>query len=133
MKTNKCLGIWMDYSKAHLMQLLPGDIHTQIIESNFTHEEKASSIEKSEKHMHNKEEGEHLKYFKKIQKEIEKYDDVLLFGPTDAKEELNKLLHEDHINTRVRIEIKTTDKMTENQLYAFVRKHFNENLRLNLV
>lgn len=123
----------MDYSKAHLMQLLPGDIHTQIIESNFTHEEKASSIEKSEKHMHNKEEGEHLKYFKKIQKEIEKYDDVLLFGPTDAKEELNKLLHEDHINTRVRIEIKTTDKMTENQLYAFVRKHFNENLRLNLV
>jgi len=133
MKTNKCLGIWMDYSKAHLMQLLPGDIHTQIIESNFTHEEKASSIEKSEKHMHNKEEGEHLKYFKKIQKEIEKYDDMLLFGPTDAKEELNKLLHEDHINTRVRIEIKTTDKMTENQLYAFVRKHFNENLRLNLV
>lgn len=133
MKTNKCLGIWMDYSKAHLMQLLPGDIHTQIIESNFTHEEKASSIEKSEKHMHNKEEGEHLKYFKKIQKEIEKYDDVLLFGPTGAKEELNKLLHEDHINTRVRIEIKTTDKMTENQLYAFVRKHFNENLRLNLV
>jgi stalled ribosome rescue protein Dom34 len=133
MKTNKCLGIWMDYSKAHLMQLLPGDIHTQIIESNFTHEEKASSIEKSEKHMHNKEEGEHLKYFKKIQKEIEKYDDVLLFGPTDAKEELNKLLHEDHINTRVRIEIKTTDKMTENQLHAFVRKHFNEKLRLNLV
>ena len=63
----------MDYSKAHLMQLLPGDIHTQIIESNFTHEEKASSIEKSEKHMHNKQEGEHLKYFKKIQKEIEKY------------------------------------------------------------
>ncbi len=133
MKTNKCLGIWMDYSKAHLMQLLPGDIHTQIIESNFTHEEKASSIEKSEKHMHNKQEGEHLKYFKKIQKEIEKYDDVLLFGPTDAKEELNKLLHEDHINTRVRIEIKTTDKMTENQLHAFVRKHFNEKLRLNLV
>lgn len=133
MKTNKCLGIWMDYSKAHLMQLLPGDIHTQIIESNFTHEEKASSIEKSEKHMHNKEEGEHLKYFKKIQKEIEKYNDVLLFGPTDAKEELNKLLHEDHINTRVRIEIKTTDKMTENQLHAFVRKHFNEKLRLNLV
>ena len=58
---------------------------------------------------------------------------MLLFGPTDAKEELNKLLHEDHINTRVRIEIKTTDKMTENQLHAFVRKHFNEKLRLNLV
>jgi stalled ribosome rescue protein Dom34 len=132
MKTNKCLGIWMDYSKAHLMELLPDNIHTQIIESDFTHEVKAESIEKSEKHMHNKEEGEHLKYFKKIQKEIEKYNDVLIFGPTDAKDELNDLLKENHLNNGIRIEIRTTDKMTENQLYAFVRNHFSKNQHLNL-
>ncbi len=133
MKTNKCLGIWMDYSKAHLMQLLPGDIQTQIIESNFTHEEKASSIEKSEKHMHNKEEGEHLKYFKKIQKEIEKYDDVLIFGPTTAKDELKDLLKENHLANHIKITVTTTDKMTDNQLLAYVRNHFSEKQRLNLV
>jgi len=46
MKTDKCLGIWMDYSKAHLMELLPGNMQTQTIESAFTHEVKAESIDK---------------------------------------------------------------------------------------
>jgi stalled ribosome rescue protein Dom34 len=132
MKTNKCLGIWMDYSKAHLMELLPKNMQIQTIESDFTHEVKSNSIEKSEKHMHNKEDGEHLKYFKKIQKEIEKYDDVLIFGPTDAKNELKDLLHENHLNNHIRVVVKTTDKMTENQLHAYVQNHFSENQRLGL-
>jgi stalled ribosome rescue protein Dom34 len=132
MKTNKCLGIWMDYSKAHLMELLPGNMQTQTIESAFTHEVKSESIDRSEKHMHNKEEGEHLKYFKKILKEVEKFDDVFIFGPTDAKYELNELLKENQMNSHIRIEIKTADKMTENQIQAFVRNHFSENQRLGL-
>lgn len=122
----------MDYSKAHLMELLPGNMKTETIESAFTQEVKADSIEKSEKHMHNKEEGEQLKYFKKIQKEIEKYSDVFIFGPTEAKNELLVLLHKNHLNDHIRIEVKTTDKMTENQLHAFVQNHFSENLRLSL-
>jgi hypothetical protein len=132
MKTNKCLGIWMDYSKAYLMELLPDNIQIQTIESNFTHEIKAESIEKSEKHMHNKEEGEKLKYFKKLQSEIEKFDDIFLFGPGDAKLELHELLKENRSKDQVVLEIKTTDKMTENQLKAFVLKHFSEKQRLNL-
>jgi stalled ribosome rescue protein Dom34 len=132
MKTKRSIGIWMDYSKALLMELLPGNMQTQIIESSFTPEVKANSIEKSEKHMHNKEDGEHLKYFKIIEKEIEKFDDVLIFGPTNAKDELKDLLHENHLNNHIRIEVKTTDKMTENQLHAFVLNHFSERQRLNL-
>jgi stalled ribosome rescue protein Dom34 len=133
MKTNKCLGIWMDYSKALIIELLPGNMQTQTIESNFTHDLKEESIKKSEKQMHHKEEGERLKYFKKILKEIEKFNDVLIFGPTNAKEELFELIKETHVNSKVRIEIKATDKMTENQLYAYVRKHFAENQHLSLV
>jgi hypothetical protein len=122
----------MDYSKAYLIELLPSHMQIQTIESTFTHEIKAESTEKSEKHMHNKETGEHLKYFKKIQTEIEKFDEVFLFGPSDAKLELNDLLKQNHTNNQVSIEIKTTDKMTENQLKAFVLKHFSEKQRLNL-
>jgi stalled ribosome rescue protein Dom34 len=121
----------MDYSKAHLMEILPGDMKTQTIESAFTHEAKAETRDKGEKHMHNKEDGDHLKYFKKIQIEIEKFDDVLIFGPTEAKVELYDLLKENHKCEGIRIEIQTSDKMTENQLHAYVRNHFIESKHLN--
>jgi hypothetical protein len=41
-------------------------------------------------------------------------------------------LKENRSKDQVVLEIKTTDKMTENQLKAFVLKHFSEKQRLNL-
>jgi hypothetical protein len=48
-----------------------------------------------------------------------------LFGPTNAKTELINKLKEDHHFDEVKIEVKSADKMTENQQQAFVLEHFN--------
>jgi hypothetical protein len=53
------------------------------------------------------------------------YDEVILFGPTDAKSELYNLLKNDHHFDKIRIEVKPADKMTENQQQAFVKKYFS--------
>lgn len=125
MKTGKCLGIWMDHSTAHLMELKTSAIETKIIESKFTHEIKEESLRKSEKLMHNREQHEQLEYYKELGDVIKNYEGVLLFGPTDAKVELFNVLKADHLFERIKIEVKQADKMTENQEHAFVREYFS--------
>ncbi|MEI8075807.1 MAG: hypothetical protein WCH78_13740 [Bacteroidota bacterium] len=130
MKTKKSIGVWMDHSIARLIEFTIEPMQIRNIESTFTHEIRSESIEKSEKHMHNKEQGEQLEYYHKILKGIINYDQVLLFGPTDAKNELRTILKADHAFDNITIEILQTDKMSENQLLAFVRKHFAEHQKL---
>lgn len=125
--TGKRLGIWMDHSSAHLMEFTNFAFKTKTIESNFKHEEKEHSLAKSENLMHNKEQHRRSEYYKKLGETIKGYEDVILFGPTDAKVELFNVLRKDHLFAKIKIEIKQADKMTENQQHAFVREHFSSN------
>jgi hypothetical protein len=49
---------------------------------------------------------------------------VLLFGPTNAKTELQNYLNKDLHFKDIPIDIEAADKMTENEQVAFVKKHF---------
>ena len=126
MATTKNLGIWMDHASAHLMEFTTDSMELKTIESEFTHEDKEQSLGKSESLMHNKEQHKQSEYYKKLGETIRNYDEVILFGPTDAKVELFNILREDHRFAKIKIEIKQTDKMTENQQHAFVRDHFSK-------
>jgi len=64
-------------------------------------------------------------YYKKISEVILKYDDVLLFGPTDAKKELFNHLKDDSHFSHIQFVVKTVDKMTDNQLYAYFNEYFH--------
>ncbi|MFM9985954.1 MAG: hypothetical protein ACKVOK_12020 [Flavobacteriales bacterium] len=124
MSTQKNLGIWMDHSRANLMD---GNIEGKdriVIESEFTHQSKESTLQKNENVMHNKENHQQSEYYKKIGAEILNYDHVLIFGPTDAKSELRNLLRSDHRFAQIRIEVMASDHLSDNQQYAKVREHF---------
>lgn len=125
MKTVKSLGIWMDHSSAHLTEYSKEAAESQTIESAFTHEVKEQSLSKGEHLANNKEQHQHAAYYKKLGEIIKNYDDVVLFGPTDAKVELYNLLKEDHHFEKINIEVANADKMTENQQHAFVKAHFS--------
>jgi stalled ribosome rescue protein Dom34 len=125
MTTAKNLGIWMDHSNAHLMEFTTDPITTTIISSRFTHREKEHSIGKSENGMHQKEQHEQSDYYKKIGEAIKNYQEVLLFGPTNAKTELLNLLKADHHFEKIKLETKDADKMTQNEQHAFVRDYFS--------
>lgn len=125
MKTAKNLGIWMDHLNANLMEFTPDPIETKTIKSEFTYQEKGLSLSKSENLMHNKEQHQQSEYYKKLADVIRNYEEVILFGPTDAKVELFNVLKADQRFAKTKIDIKQTDKMTENQQHAFVREHFS--------
>ena len=124
MTVTKRLGIWMDHSTAHLMEFTTGQMETKKIDSDFTHEVKVDSLGKSEHIMHNKEQQQQSGYYKKLAEVIKNYEEVILFGPTDAKIELlNKLKTDQHFD-KIKIEVKSAEKMTKNQQQAFVREYF---------
>lgn len=126
MTTKKNLGIWMDHLSAHLMEFTPEPVSTNIIESKFTHQERENGQGKNEHVMHNKEQHQQSEYYKKLGEAIINYNEVILFGPTDAKVELFNILKADHRFAKIKIEVKNADKMSENQQHAFVREHFSK-------
>lgn len=126
MESIRRIGIWMDHITAHLMEY-KAEMKANIIESEFTHADKEESISKSEKLMHNKEQHKQAEFYHKLAKVIINFDEVLLFGPTEAKNELYNLLKDDHQYSEIKFEVKSTDKLTENQEHAFVKDYFKSN------
>ena len=124
MTTTKNIGIWMDHSVAHLMELKNDEVTTNNITSSFTHQEKEHSLSKNENLMHNKEQHLQADYYNKIKDVAKNYDRIMLFGPTTAKNELLNIMKADHHFENKKIESIQADKMTENQLHAFVKNHF---------
>ena len=121
----KNLGIWMDHAHAHLMEFATDPITTVIISNPFTHRDKEHSLGKSEDGMHQKEQQEQARYYKELGAIIRNFQDVVLFGPTNAKVELLNILRADHQFEHVRLEIRESDKMTQNEQQAFVRNYFS--------
>lgn len=124
MKNTKRLGIWMDHSTANLIEFTDNKTETTEIEAQVGEQDEPLNAS-DETMIQNKEQNELSDYFKRISEVIKDYDEVLLFGPTHAKDELNNILKEDHHFDEVKIEIKPADNMTENQQKAFIREHFN--------
>ncbi len=88
MEAQKNLGIWMDHSTADFINIYSNKKNHSII-SQFTTDTKEDALQKSENLMHNKRQQMNEAFYKGIAEEILKYDHVVLFGPTDAKSELN--------------------------------------------
>ena len=126
MTTTKKLGIWMDHASAHVMEVAD-PIVTNIVLSESTHEEKEKTLQKGESMMQNKNQQQLGAYYKSLSETIKNYDEVLLFGPTDAKTELLNILKADLSFSKIKIETRQTDKMTENQEQAFVKEYFSKN------
>jgi stalled ribosome rescue protein Dom34 len=114
----------MDHSEAHLIAQDGDSLETTVIKSEFSHQDKQETLHRSENTMHHKEQHLQAEYYKKISQVVLNYDDVIVFGPTDAKLEFINILAEDALFDKIKIDVKPTDKMTENQEKAFVKEYF---------
>jgi stalled ribosome rescue protein Dom34 len=123
MKTQKNLGIWMDHSIANLIDF-KADKKNRAILSTFTSNTQEEALNKSENLMHNKRQQMHEAFYKEIADEILNYDNVLLFGPTNAKLELHNFLNKDLHFKDININVEPADVMTDNEKSAFVKNHF---------
>ena len=127
MTDKKYLGIWMDHSVAQFIEYSKHSTPIDNENITLTQEDKNTVASSSETTIHNKEKQKQGEFYKKVADVIKDYDEVVLFGPTNAKAELHNLLKEDHHYDQVKITIENADHLTENQQIAFVRDYFTKN------
>jgi stalled ribosome rescue protein Dom34 len=118
------VGIWMDHSIAFIMTLENNKITENIVELEIPQLEPDYDSGKNEKLKDNKSQQFQSNYYKKLIDSIKNYQDVILFGPTDAKNELLNLLKTEHFFENLHIEIQDSDKMTAMQMHDFIRAYF---------
>ena len=118
------IGIWMDHSFAFLMALENDRVVENIIELEVSQHEADYDSGKNEKLEYNKGQQLQSNYYKKLIAVIKTYQEVVLFGPTDAKNELLNLLKAEPLLRNIKIEIRHSDKMTAIQMHDFVRTYF---------
>ena len=123
MNTISRLAIWMDHSDAHVMEV-NAEMKRRHIASHFGKDEKGETLARSEAVMHNKEHGHHIAFYKALGEIIKGYQEVLIFGPSNAKKELHNYLADDSHFDKIKFDVQSADYMTENEEHAFVRRHY---------
>jgi ADP-heptose:LPS heptosyltransferase len=125
MKTIKQLGIYIDYTNAFLMELINKMIVSRIIEfeNNIEIEKYQDNFIKPEI---DKENQHHLRsaYYLELCDIIRNYNQVVLFGPNDAKNELFNLLKFDHNFDSIKINNGNSDNLTEIQMHDYVKMYY---------
>ncbi len=114
----------MDHSVAHFIGLNDNSTENKTITAQVGEQDEALNS-RDETMIQNKEQNELSGFFKRLGDVIINYDEVLLYGPTNAKTELLNQLTADHHFDEVKIEVKTAEKMSDNQQQAFVHQYFN--------
>lgn len=124
MQQKKQLGIWLDHSNAYIIEFGSNLDDVKSLDSDFSAQDRAETARRSENEMHNKEQQKHNTFYKNLMKIIKDFDEVLLFGPTEAKNELHNLIKENHHFNDIVVAVKTTDKMTSKAQHDFVTNYF---------
>ncbi|SFA93012.1 hypothetical protein SAMN05660845_1036 [Flavobacterium swingsii] len=124
METIKKIAIYMDHFTANIIEYTNSATTIKTIKSEFNNFEKEKILQKGEIHSHNKEQGMQNEFYIKLRDELLNYNNVLLFGATNAKTELSNILKAGDKFINIEIIIKNTEKLTANQQIAFVNDCF---------
>lgn len=134
---NVKIGVWLDHSKAYLIENDPFNEQIQTVYSEHDRYERedgeGSDATFFSGHASNNEDGKEKRlrdrlntYYKTIEKIITPYNEILLFGPTTAKNEFRNLIQQNKQFANKIIHVEKSDHMSENQMKAYVRDHFKE-------
>jgi hypothetical protein len=130
----KEIGLWIDHRKTVMVTIENEDEVTREIRSNMEKHVRFSSgtRSKASKHtqgataedMRDRQFGDHLAgYYDGVISLIRDADSIWIFGPGEAKVELENRLKREGLGERI-VGIETVDKMTDHQIAAKVRDYF---------
>jgi len=124
----RVVGLWLDHRKAVIVIVTQEGEETKIIESNMEKHVRFSSGSSEPgqgEDVRDRQFQNHLnRYYDEVIACIGEADSVQIFGPGEAKGELEKRLEKAELKGRI-VSIETVDKMTDRQISAKVRDHFN--------
>jgi hypothetical protein len=121
------IGLWIDHRQAVIVVVTDAGEETKHIISNMEKHVRfasGSSEDGSQEDVRDRQFGNHLNsYYDDVIAVIRGADSIQIFGPGEAKGELEKRLEHEGLKGRI-VGIETVDKMTDRQIAAKVREHF---------
>ena len=123
-------GLWIDHSKAVIVIVSDKGEETKQMESGIEKHVRFSGGSRSEQgggeDQQDRQFTGHLNtYYDAVIAQLRDSESILLFGPGEAKGELEKRLANKGLRGRI-VGIETVDKMTDRQIAAKVRQHFHK-------
>lgn len=133
MKTNAKTGIWIDFEKAYIIDLDNNQETVTKVDSNIEHFNVVGGSRSKQSHgpQDNVSESKYLErnkqqqstFYKSVIEKVNPNNDLVLFGPAEAKMHLKKEFL-NHTNFKHKtIPVETADSITENQMKAWVRDY----------
>ena len=124
----KEIGLWIDHRKAIIVIITEEGEEIKKIASNMEKHVRFTngngSEEGSSEDVRDRQFGNHLNsYYDEVIAVIRGADSIQIFGPGEAKGELEKRLEREGLKSHI-LAIETVDKMTDRQISAKVREQF---------
>lgn len=124
------VGIWIDHRDAHLVFVGEAIEESERIKSGMEKHVRfsgrAASEEGSADDQRDRQFAVHLdRYYDDVIAHVRDATSILLFGPGEAKSELEKRLASKGLGARI-VGVESADKMTDRQIAAKVRQHFQK-------
>jgi hypothetical protein len=128
------VGLWIDHHKTVMVTMLDEKEETREIRSNVARyvrltgglspkKPNLSTLSTAENMVDRRYENHLNGYYDGLVSLLRNADSIWIFGPGEAKGELKKRLDHEKLGERI-ISIETVDKMTDRQIAAKVRQHF---------
>jgi stalled ribosome rescue protein Dom34 len=133
---NTTAGLWIDHREAVIAIVSAKGEETIKIKSNVDKQpgrfagvrstaRYESQLVKADDRLERKLTGHLNPYYAKVIAAIHDTDAILIFGPGEAKGELQKHLEREKVGGHITV-METTDKLTDRQIAAKARKYFHE-------
>jgi hypothetical protein len=122
----KEVGLWIDHRKTVIVTVMDKAEATSLIKSGMEKHVRysgAAQEDSAEDQRDARFTGHLNKYYDQVISCIRDAESILIFGPGEAKAEIQKRLENEGLGERV-VGIETVDKMTDRQIAARVRQHF---------
>jgi len=128
------IGLWIDHKQAFLIwldrkkvEVIPSNLEPRTHASGSTrkggrYNQNLDSELKHEDHYNN----QLSKYYENVIKTIQNADSIFIMGPGEAKLELKNAIQRRKDMIQKLLKIETADKMTKNQMVAYVKEFFSK-------
>ena len=126
----KQAGIWIDHKQAFIVVVGEGTEQSKRLDSDVEKHVRfsghAAQQEGSADDQRDRQFASHLgKYYDEVIAQVHDAQSILLFGPGEAKGELEKRFAGKGLTGSI-VGVETADKMTEHQIAAKVRQYFQK-------
>jgi stalled ribosome rescue protein Dom34 len=130
---NKKVGLWIDHRTAIVVSIVDGAANTEHIASGVDKHGRfsghAASTDGVADDQRDRKFAAHLgKYYDDVITHLRDAESIFVFGPGEAKGEFEKHLIAKGLGKHI-VGVETVDKMTDHQIAAKVRLHFQQQAR----